>query len=231
MANEINSELLTKHLTNMCSADEERIVLEWLAISEENRKTYALLEKVWKSESGDSVYQNPEEAWSRFTAKTGLFSNANKKQESKWQINKVMLRYAAAILIIILPFLYFSDILNTTKQPILLKEYVVQKGKRQSIILSDGTKITLDAGSSLKYPAEFKNDVREIFLEGEAFFEVTSNPEKPFIVNAGKGEIKVLGTKFNVRNWKETGKVILTVSEGRVSFRNSGNRNNEVILI
>ena len=106
------------------------------------------------------------------------------------------MRYVAAILIILLPFLYFSDIFNSGEQQIQLKELTIKNGSRQSIVLPDGSKVTLDAGSSLKYPFVFAEDKREVFLNGEAFFEVASDPDKPFIVSANQASIKVLGTSL-----------------------------------
>lgn len=230
MKNEINSEMLTRFLAGGCSPDEEKSIRNWLELSDENKRTFKVLEKVWKHTPADVIYQDTEEAWQRFVNRTGLFSKVEKNKRSNWKINKVFIRYAAAILIILLPFLVFSDIFNSGNQQILFKELFVRKGNRQSIILPDGTKITLDAGSVLKYPEEFLDDKREVILEGEAFFEVESNPKKPFVVRANQGEIKVLGTKFNVRSWKETKKVILTVSEGKVHFKNPNIEDEGVVL-
>jgi len=87
----------------------------------------------------------------------------------------------------------------------------------QSIILGDGTSITLQPHSSLKYPEEFAADRREVALTGEAFFEVTRDPERPFIVEAGEVMTRVLGTSFCVRNIDNEDNVLVRVKTGKVS--------------
>ncbi|MCP5107078.1 MAG: FecR family protein [bacterium] len=79
--------------------------------------------------------------------------------------------------------------------------------------------MTLDAGSRFSYPQPFQGDTRRVSLNGEGYFEVSPNKKKPFIVHANFAEIKVIGTKFNVRAWAHTEKVNVAVAEGNISFR------------
>ena len=87
----------------------------------------------------------------------------------------------------------------------------------QAIILGDGTSITLQPHSSLEYPEEFAADRREVALKGEAFFEVTRDAERPFIVEAGGVMTRVLGTSFSVRNIDKEDNVLVRVKTGKVS--------------
>lgn len=82
--------------------------------------------------------------------------------------------------------------------------------------LPDGTKVSLNSGSKLFYPKKFKGDTREVSIEGEAFFDVKPNPTKPFIISAGKAQIKVLGTSFNVNAYPGSDKVEVIVETGKV---------------
>lgn len=91
-------------------------------------------------------------------------------------------------------------------------------GKRFALQLADGSTVHLNAGTSLKYPVEFKGERREVFLEGEAFFEVAKDKAHPFIVNAGDINIGVLGTKFNVSNYEEDDRAEAVLTEGSVSM-------------
>ena len=90
----------------------------------------------------------------------------------------------------------------------------------QQIELPDGSIVTLDAGSEFKYSENFA-DEREVYLKGEAYFEVAHNPNNPFIVKTENTLVKVLGTKFNIRSWQENEKVTVAVADGKVSFRNT----------
>ena len=82
--------------------------------------------------------------------------------------------------------------------------------------LPDGTKVSLNSGAKLFYPKKFKGDTREVSIEGEAFFDVKPDPTKPFIINAGKAQIKVLGTSFNVNAYPDADKVEVIVKTGKV---------------
>ncbi len=97
-------------------------------------------------------------------------------------------------------------------------QMIVPFGKRSNILLSDGSRVWLNSGSRLIYPPVFKDKSREVFLEGEAYFEVSKNKSKPFFVHTDAFKIKVLGTRFSVqafRNEKDFNAVLL---EGKVSL-------------
>lgn len=83
-----------------------------------------------------------------------------------------------------------------------------------TIFLPDGTKAMLNASSSLEFPSKFANNQREVKITGEVYFEVTSNPSRPFIVQSGDLKIKVLGTKFNINAYKRNKRIALV--EGKV---------------
>jgi hypothetical protein len=103
--------------------------------------------------------------------------------------------------------------------PNVMNQLVIPYGNQSKLILSDNTVVWLNAGSRLVYPTFFNGKTREVLLFGEAFFEVSKNAEKPFIVKTSDIEIKVLGTQFNVSAYAED-KVIQTVlKEGSVEIR------------
>jgi ferric-dicitrate binding protein FerR (iron transport regulator) len=100
-----------------------------------------------------------------------------------------------------------------------MNEVVIPFGNKSQLILPDGTKVWLNAGSRMAFPNKFSGKKREVFLEGEAYFEVTHNANLPFFVNTKDISIKVLGTKFNVSAYK-TDKVAETVLlEGKVAVK------------
>ncbi len=94
-------------------------------------------------------------------------------------------------------------------------------GKTYKIILSDGSIVHLNAGSTLKYPTQFSsNSNRTVFLTGEAFFEVTTDKSHPFIVNTGNTNVTVLGTKFNINAYPENNNLACVLVEGSVQLSN-----------
>ncbi|WP_209400088.1 FecR family protein [Pseudozobellia sp. WGM2] len=101
-------------------------------------------------------------------------------------------------------------VFNTVKVPY---------GKRFVLILSDGTRAHLNAGSSLKYPVEFiKGHSRKVFLNGEGYFDVTEDKSHPFVINANELNIQVLGTKFNLSAYPEDEQITTVLIEGSVAF-------------
>lgn len=92
----------------------------------------------------------------------------------------------------------------------------VPRGGEYNILLSDNTKVYLNAGSSLRYPVRFSGDRREVVLEGEGYFEVTKDVMRPFIVKAGSIDVQVLGTAFNVNAYPGEDVVETTLVEGKV---------------
>ena len=95
---------------------------------------------------------------------------------------------------------------------------LVPYGKRTNLQLSDGTVVWLNSGSKLVFPAVFKGDSRSVYLEGEAIFEVSHNPEKPFKVISDSQEIEVLGTVFNVTHYPEDEVVETVLKSGSVNI-------------
>lgn len=114
-----------------------------------------------------------------------------------------------------------------------MNEVVVPFGKKSELLLADGTKVWLNAGSRLAFPSKFTKKNREVFLEGEAYFEVAKNQTQPFIVNAAKIEIKVLGTHFNVSAYPADQTIETVLLEGSVALSRPntfGSTRDEVIL-
>lgn len=105
-------------------------------------------------------------------------------------------------------------------------------GKKFEIQLSDGTIVHLNAGTSLKYPVQFlKNQGREVFLTGEAYFEVAKDKAHPFTVNAQEVSVEVLGTRFNVDTYMDNASTNVVLVEGKVSlYKNHKTNENQVYL-
>lgn len=98
-------------------------------------------------------------------------------------------------------------------------QMIVPFGKRSSMELSDGTKVWLNSGSKLVYATAFNGKTREVFLEGEAYFEVAKDADKPFYVKTDAFRIMVLGTKFDVKAYKDDNEYNTVLVEGKVSMK------------
>ncbi|WP_432712066.1 FecR family protein [Pedobacter sp.] len=103
------------------------------------------------------------------------------------------------------------------------------KGGQYQVILPDGTHVWLNAASSLRYPPVFKGSARTVQVTGEAYFEVTKDPKKPFRVESDNQIIEVLGTQFNINAYKDEPRVTTTLLEGSVKILNL--KNNATVLL
>ncbi|WP_046370536.1 FecR family protein [Flavihumibacter petaseus] len=92
------------------------------------------------------------------------------------------------------------------------------RGVRSTIALPDGSKVWLSGDSRLEYPAAFTGNLRELKLEGEAFFDVFKNKEKPFVIHLQSGDVRVLGTSFNIESYAADEAITTSVATGKVAF-------------
>lgn len=107
-------------------------------------------------------------------------------------------------------------------------QLIVPYGKRSKIILSDGTKVWINSGSKLTFPPVFKGANREVTLTGEALFDVTKDPAKPFFVKTENFKLKVYGTRFNVQAYEQEQQENIVLVEGKISMNLNGEK--EVFL-
>lgn len=123
-----------------------------------------------------------------------------------------------------------------TRSPVLNRpaaaEYVQtsKAGERKSFQLPDGSKVMLNAGSTLRVPADFNRSGREISLEGEAFFDVARDPRKPFVIHTPSMDIRVLGTSFNIKAYPGDAQTEASLLTGSVEVLVKDGRNKKFIL-
>ncbi len=102
------------------------------------------------------------------------------------------------------------------KKELEFNQLIIPKGTFYHLVLSDGTKVWLNADSKIKYPVSFGKDKREVSLHGEGYFEVAKDSPRPFIVSTDKMDVKVLGTTFDVNTYEDEGKSFVVLVEGLV---------------
>lgn len=128
------------------------------------------------------------------------------------------LRYAAAIAAVLLMAAGFAYYLSQEKSEELVMASAAH-GQVREMLLPDGTKVWLNQSSILKYPRNFEGKERHVYLEGEAYFEVARNHEKPFTVKSRAMDVKVLGTSFNIKCRPDNSIAETTLIEGEVEVK------------
>lgn len=219
------NELLIKYIVGSADEDERRIVLAWIKESAENQKIfdelkdYYQLTKVIQKPSG----YNTDEGWNR--VKAGYYKQRFQGERTKGKTRNILVRYAiplaASFLIVFLLGFFANNLFSvkkTTVAEVFYNEVKVPLGAKAQLTLCDGTKVWLNAGSKFRYPSTFLKDTREVYLEGEAFFDVTHNMKKQFVVKTNKINVKVFGTQFNVKSYPEEGLIQTTLVKGSVAI-------------
>ncbi len=213
-------DLIIKYLAGEATTAEQEAVETWAAQSEQNKRE--LEEARLVHQKSGEYYQfksfDTNTAWEKTQQRIQpKIVSIDSSQNRKKAFISTFYKYAA---IFILAFLvasagYYFGIRNQQNQ--VVSEIIsAEKQVVSEYTLPDGSVVALNSNSKLQFPKEFKGDFREVTVTGEAFFDVVPNPEKPFIINAGNAQVKVLGTSFNVSAYPETETVEVVVETGIV---------------
>lgn len=221
------NQLILKCIEGSASESEMQQVWAWVELYNENKKYYEHLRDIWISASVTKPLadQQLENKWQNFKSKNNFVAE---KQGESAEPKTFLLRFirvaAIAIVIFALGAVMGKFYLNDSV-PVQSKEfYIVEapRGAKSFVTLADGTKIWLNAGSRISYQRNYNQENRNIFLEGEAYFEVAKNKEIPFYVYSSGIVVKAIGTAFNVKAYPEEGIVETTLVEGSVSIESTG---------
>ena len=196
---------------------EMKVVMDWIELSPENRKTYNDILNCWALSGIHYENQNVD---------VDLPFRQFKRRNFKTRIFTGYLKYAAAILILLsfgalVQYMVSSNIL---KQNISWCEVTAPFGQSVELTMSDSTRVWLNSGTKLRYPSTFSAKSRVVELNGEAFFDVATDKNHPFVIKTAYLDVKVMGTRFNVDSYTENDKTNVTLVEGKVAIQNkSGN--------
>ncbi|WP_085537301.1 FecR family protein [Massilibacteroides vaginae] len=174
----------------------------------EQQNTYALLDIL----SHQDDFTKGQKSYSDFILK---------KQKTKLKnILFPAFKYAAAIALLIISTWWLTYTIYQDKYDAAINTLYVPPGQRACLTLDDGTTVWLNAKSTLTYPSRFSKEKREVSLVGEAFFDVSKNPDVPFAVSAKNVTIKVFGTEFNVQAYPEAEHIQTSLLTGSVEIIN-----------
>ncbi len=130
----------------------------------------------------------------------------------------------AAVLAIFFAGYLAWPFLQNRLHPGQLSALIVPQNKKEQIALADGSKVWVNSGSELKYPKQFNGKTREVYLSGEAYFDIQHDASKPFIIHTGNVITTVLGTAFDIKEDKSLHTIVVTVTRGKVSVANGPHR-------
>ena len=166
---------------------------------------------------------NVDKAWENVSSRIRRDMKPETESRIRRLPNNFFLKIAAIVILgFVLSISGYYLYNSSTSETLVCQTNVYDK--MQTIELSDGSKITLNRNSKLIYPSKFDSDKRKVQLEGEAFFEISKNKKKPFIIIVNNAEVKVLGTSFNIKSYKEIDKIEVSVKTGKVQFSSIENK-------
>lgn len=196
------------------------------------------LQNLLKNEQNKTLFEELKQSW----IAAGNFSDSNipSKQDIKWDelkqslqpeietgsnLKKSIFRIirTAAVWVALVSLGSFTTWLMLKEKPASTNPYCTIQtplGSKMRMELQDGTVVWLNAGSSLKYPVNFSDKQRDVYLSGEAFFNVASNKDWPFVVHTNELNVKAVGTSFNVKAYPNEKSVTTTLVEGIVKLEN-----------
>jgi ferric-dicitrate binding protein FerR (iron transport regulator) len=217
---DINWELIAKDLNNEANSQEKLKVKNWIEQSVKNQQEIQNCQMIL--EEVDDYYQS--KSFDSNNAWNSIHSKINPTQLKVIQHNKQrkekiarFYKYAAILVVAILlgSVGYYIGFKNQI--PVVFNQIVAAENQvLNEYVLPDGSIVALNSDSKLQFPKQFASNMREVTITGEAFFDVKPNPVKPFLINAGGTQIKVLGTSFNVCAYPNTKTVEVVVKTGKV---------------
>ncbi|HEY9176777.1 MAG TPA: FecR domain-containing protein [Flavipsychrobacter sp.] len=209
----INDDLLVKHLLGEATAEEQAEVMAWVEANEANRKYYSDFKLIWDNSKNLAAASKIDEgaAWQRFQQRVATEKPATSTIPLGRRIN--WMRVAAILVLMVGGAWMARYMVWGTNTQLVAGNVVITE------TLPDGTTVTLNKGAVLEYNSRMRGNTRKVSLEGEAFFDVTPDKNKPFVITADDTKIKVVGTSFNVKSTDAKTEVIVETGIVEVSKR------------
>jgi transmembrane sensor len=210
--------LFQKFIEGTCSKQEYDELMDLLQQNQHEEKVRSMLNQVYQAAthslpSGIYVDTNGD------LQKVGSIPIADSKLTVRR--SRTWIAWSAAALVLLLAgawFLFHNKDLSDTKQVIAENSVkkITQRAEQKYLLLPDSTQVWLNVASTLEFPETFQSGVREVWLVGEAFFDVNHAEDIPFIIHTGNVTTLVLGTAFNVKAYPDQNDVVVTVKRGKV---------------
>jgi ferric-dicitrate binding protein FerR (iron transport regulator) len=226
-------DLIAKYYANECDQKEIEELDNWISENEEHKKIFIQvkqdLEILNINNSMNKI--NVDSAWDKVKNR---IEEADEKESIAMHSTtgfqfKSVLKYAAMLILIVGIGFITNKIYQSTNGK-LNTEYAAIDEQGKEIILPDGSIVFLNSESTIFFEKTFAHNERRVILEGEAFFDVTKNPDKPFIIETKSAEVKVLGTSFNVNANLPNKEVEVFVKTGLVMLSDVDDLNNKILI-
>ena len=249
MKNDRLYELISRKLAGEATLEEIDELQEYFKKNPHDQYFNELITSYWNSQHDESEQNeaNSDEHFNHIlqladgsqTAEIGSneantylieFENNFRISRKKIWIRRIMIAASFLTIVFLSAWFLFADSKKSNFNPAKLRELVANKGTRSRVVLPDSSVVFLNADTKLNYSLQFNNNIREVYLDGEAFFEVTKDPSKPFIVHTSGMEVKVVGTSFNVKAYSDDKLIETSLLTGSIEVSVKNRPNEKIIL-
>ncbi len=223
----LSEEIVDKYLAGQCSEEELIEINTWMKESKENARRLFRMEEIYHLGKSGRYTDGQQIA----RAEKRLYKKLDEEKGKQGKILRIRrrIKYAAAVAALLIAgggTGYWFHQHGSSQQ---LMVAVAGEGIVKEVVLPDGSKVWLNNSAILKYPREFSEKERNVYLEGEAYFEVTKNRHQPFTVQSDAMRVRVLGTTFNFKSDKHCRIAEATLIEGEIEVK--GNKEEGQIIL
>ncbi|WP_020528263.1 FecR family protein [Flexithrix dorotheae] len=215
------SNLYEKYLRGDCTLKEEKLLEDFLESFQHQKIKFEEENEEYKNNRGLRILNNIK------------FEIQDREYKSVWK--RRVLKYAAMLTILLVSgwIIYQTNLPQpeNKKAEIAYITKSTQKGQRLELVLGDGTSIKINSESELTFPEKFIGNKREVFLKGEAFFEVKRDEKRPFIIRTENVTTRVLGTSFNINSYPGENEIQVAVVSGKVQVVSDENRKTDAVIL
>jgi transmembrane sensor len=229
MIDDADGHRLARYIAGECSPEEAEAIRRWIAADPARGELLASLEQVWHATGRQPAHWDVEGAWKELVAARESRSVKPLRRDAEAAVARaprfLVLQVAVAASVILVAGAAIGYVALTNRHsivaptPVPIRLYATARGERADFHLSDGTHVILGVDSRMRVPADYGTRERAIHLEGEAYFEVQHDPDRPFLVRTANAVTEDLGTRFAMTAYPGDSLARVIVAEGKVALR------------
>ncbi|RIH63914.1 DUF4974 domain-containing protein [Mariniphaga sediminis] len=210
--------IFQQYLQGELSESKESQLVDWINSADDNLQVFK--NYIAENEFTQRHTAETQKAWLRIRGK--LHSESNTPRHKKISLPG-WAKVAALVAIAFVSGIIINNVTHTkNEEAYVLNEIIVPGGEKSQVILSDGSRVFLNANTHFKYPSSFNRKEREVVLSGEAFFEIEKDASKPFVVETPGFDVRVTGTSFNLSAYTDDNINSITLHSGSVAIEKNG---------
>ncbi len=222
-------DLVIQYLSGDCSPEDTEMLINWIQSGDENFRYFIEVKELWEASDNEEIAADfdIENSWKLFKKRLEIIEN-KKVKVRRLTTTMSIVRYVASIAATLLISFFLWNNFAPEKENII--QMVASGDNSEDLLLPDGSLVKLNYNSTIYFPETFDDDIRKVRVEGEVYFDVRPNPEKPFVVDCGDVNVEVKGTSFDIQKNTDKNETIVIVTEGMVKVWEKDNEDHYIFI-